>query len=127
MNNEILTISLPYPPSVNHLYFNASTGRVMRQEGRVYKQAVLAAVLRALNGRPAAYEGRLGLDIAVYFPDRRKRDLDNLIKITQDSLTSAGVWLDDKQIKDLHIWQAGMQKGGKLEVTVRTLPDLLEG
>lgn len=36
-------------------------------------------------------------------PDRRKRDLDNLLKSLLDGLEGAGVFKDDAQIDDLQI------------------------
>jgi crossover junction endodeoxyribonuclease RusA len=50
----------------------------------------------------------------VFPPDKRKRDIDNLLKSLLDSLTHAKVWKDDNQISDLRIYRnpiiAGMVK-----------------
>lgn len=48
-------------------------------------------------------EKRLKVDIIAYPPDKRRRDLDNLLKAPQDSLQHAGVFHDDSQIADLRI------------------------
>lgn len=38
----------PPPPSINHLYFNGSHGRVLTKEGRAFKDAMKDAVLQAV-------------------------------------------------------------------------------
>jgi Holliday junction resolvase RusA-like endonuclease len=56
-------------------------------------------------------------------PDKRKRDLDNLLKATLDAC-SGHLWVDDVQIQRLTImWAAGTEKGGKLMVTARRMGD----
>lgn len=65
--------------------------------GQKFKAEVVLAVQR--QGRPAkALGGRIDFRVWAYPPDRRRRDLSNLWKILEDSLTSAGVWEDDSQI-----------------------------
>ncbi|NBW20709.1 MAG: RusA family crossover junction endodeoxyribonuclease [Caulobacteraceae bacterium] len=57
--------------------------------------------------------GSVRVVIEAFPPDRRKRDLDNILKSLLDALTHAGVWEDDSQIEDLRIYRstiAGMVK-----------------
>jgi crossover junction endodeoxyribonuclease RusA len=57
------------------------------------------------------------MEIEVLRPDNRRRDLDNLLKATQDSMCYAGIYDDDSQIQDLRIyWSEKM--GGKLIITL---------
>jgi crossover junction endodeoxyribonuclease RusA len=63
----------------------------------------------------------LRLDVEAWMPDRRRRDLDNTLKATQDAMTHAGIWDDDSQIDDLRIVRkrdaAGrLQLGGMLVI-----------
>lgn len=46
---------------------------------------------------------RLSLTIDAYPPDRRKRDLDNILKSLLDALQHAGIYSDDSQIDILKI------------------------
>jgi crossover junction endodeoxyribonuclease RusA len=52
--------------------------------------------------------------LEAYPPDRRKRDIDNLVKPTLDALTKAGVWLDDEQVEELTIRRLNVSRGGLL-------------
>ena len=68
-------------------------------------------------------EGRLTVTILAKMPDRRRRDLDNILKALFDAMTHAGVWLDDEQIDEIIIRRNGMQRGGEVCVFVDTMDD----
>ncbi len=95
---------LPFCPTVNTYYRMVNGRMLISAKGRAYRNDVLAAIL-ASHGKPEAIEGPVSVDIQVYPPDRKRRDLDNLLKSVLDSLTHAGVWLDDSQVCDLHIYR----------------------
>jgi crossover junction endodeoxyribonuclease RusA len=123
---EAFTLTLPYPPSVNHYWtqWAQKTGKghhrvrmAVSKRGTDYREAVSLAWIEA--GRPRA-EGRLTVEIEAYPPDRRVRDVDNLTKASLDALTHAGAWADDGQIDDLRIVRRGVCPGGKVVVRVRT-------
>ena len=115
------TIVLPFPPSLNQYYRNITIGgrarTLISESGRRYREVVNTLVAEAKTKR---LEGDLAIEIEAWFPDKRKRDLDNTLKATLDSLTHAGVWNDDSQIKDLHIWKAPLI-GGMLKISVREI------
>jgi crossover junction endodeoxyribonuclease RusA len=113
---------LRWPPSLNHLYPTARNGRrFLSVAGKQFKQSVWADVLA--QGRPARpLSGRLSILIEVFPPDRRVRDLSNLVKIIEDSLTDAGVWKDDGQIDDLHVIRRAVTLDGAVRVTIKRLP-----
>lgn len=108
-------INLPWPPSVNR-YYRTFRGRVIiSKEGREYRKNV-----KAPERTEAVFFGPVSVEIAAYRPDNRKRDLDNVLKVTLDTLTHLKIWDDDSQIMDLRIsWAA--EKGGFLNVKVRPL------
>lgn len=118
----MLTLTLPWAPTVN-LYWRHPTcgplaGRHLISEvGRRYRTAVAQAV-------PAVqpFRERLHVVIAVYPPDLRKRDLDNLPKGILDALTHALVWTDDEQIDHLEILRREVVKGGRIEVLIAPMP-----
>ena len=88
---------LPYPPTINHMYGQRGKYRFIKKAGLDFIDAVQKAVIEAGSPKYAPTD-RLCLVIDVYVPDRRKRDLDNLIKPVQDALQKAGVIPDDSQI-----------------------------
>lgn len=110
-----LNLTLPWPPSANTYYRNVQGKTLISSAGRAYRAAVSDQVLIQRGAR--MYAGRLAVSIVAHVPDKRRRDLDNLMKSTLDSLTHAGVWIDDSQIDSLHIARGPI--GGMLKVTVQ--------
>jgi len=98
--DPIFQFSLPYPPSVN-TYWRTWQGRTMISEaGRAYRKHVAATMMVGPVYR--CYTCPLALSILAYPPDRRKRDLDNLLKAPLDALEKCGLFADDSQIKSIH-------------------------
>jgi crossover junction endodeoxyribonuclease RusA len=110
-------ITLPYPPSVNTYWRAIGRGRVIiSKKGREYRQEVVYEVTRERGAQ--TLEGRLSVDIEAWMPDKRRRDLDNILKAALDGMVHAGLMLDDEQIDDLRIRRAGVEKPGRLEVKI---------
>ncbi len=118
---EMLTLSLPFPPSVNAYWRAPSSGRLkgrhmVSAKGRAYQTEACAAVFKQLHQRPLTLMGPVSVIVTLYPPDRRRRDLDNFNKALFDALTRAGIWQDDSQIKRLLLeWGPVIPKG---QVTV---------
>lgn len=108
---------LPWPPTANTYYRHVGPRVLISRDGRAYRQAV--AELAASEGWPKFGQQRVSVHIEAWMPDRRKRDLDNVLKSLLDSLTHAGVWEDDSQIDGIAIWRAPLI-GGMCKVEVRT-------
>ena len=77
----------------------------------------LASVAYAVFGE-AKVVGRLSVTIAAPMPDRRRRDLDNLLKCALDCLTKAGIWEDDSTIDVLTITRGDVHSPGWLDVEI---------
>jgi len=112
----MLTITLPWPPTVNTYYRMVDGQMKISAKGREYCKAVADQVLIHRAGK--GYTGRLGVLIEAYPPDKRSRDLDNILKSLLDSLTKAGVWADDSQIDALQVVRKTV--GGMVKVRVWT-------
>jgi crossover junction endodeoxyribonuclease RusA len=85
-------LSLPYPPSANHLW-RSNRGRVHKSPK--YEKWLYAAGIMALAAKPRGIIGAYKLSIAAVRPDNRRRDLDNIIKPINDLLKAVGVIEDD--------------------------------
>lgn len=110
--------TLPWPPSVNG-YFASVKGRlILSAKGRAYREAV--KWMGAEQKWPSFNESRVRVEFEAWVPDRRRRDLDNILKSLCDSLTHAGVWQDDSQIDDLRIYRAPLI-GGMVKVNITSM------
>lgn len=112
---------LPYPPSANRYWRHPTKGRLagrhlISREGRAYRSHVGWLVQ---SGEPLT--GRVHLRLTVCPPDRRKRDIDNVLKASLDALTHAGVWVDDSQIDRLLVTRGEVVKGGSLIAQIAQL------
>lgn len=95
-----VNVTLPWPPSVNHLYAVSRGRKVMSEQGRAYQEAVGAAcALQKCNH----VTGFIEATIYCHPDNERKFDLDNLLKATLDSLQKAGLYRDDCQINSITI------------------------
>lgn len=112
----MLTLELPFPPSLNHYYRHLGHVTLISRRGRAYRDAVVA--LLAVQGiKPLS--GALDLAVELFPPDRRKRDADNFHKCLSDALQHAGVFHDDSQVVRLEISKHEPVKGGKVVVHIR--------
>lgn len=113
------TITLPFPPSVNHYWRHVVIGRSARtlisKRGREYREAVLA---QCLVQRIAQLDGPLQCTVDLYPPDLRRRDCDNYAKGLLDALDHANAYGDDSQIIDLRIRMHAKHPPGMVVVTL---------
>ena len=90
---------------------------LVSKAGREYRVAVARAVLAARAAKH--YAGELRVSIVAFPPDRRARDLDNLLKAVLDGMQNAGVYLSDSQITTLSITKSRtVHPGGQLSISV---------
>lgn len=118
-----MNLLLGYPPSTNTYYRSirkgAMAGRVLISEkGREYRIKVAQTV-----GKVEPMQGKLSVEIILCPPDRRRRDIDNCLKALLDSLTHAGVWGDDSQVKALKVVMTE-QLGGTAAVRIAAITDM---
>jgi crossover junction endodeoxyribonuclease RusA len=116
---DAITLTLPYPPSVNHYWRrNKGAGMHISAEGVAYQNAVVTAC----DGLPCVF-GRVRVHVIATMPDKRKRDLDNLLKSLLDALNHAGMYEDDSHIDDLQIVRnrGVVRKGGSVVVEIEAI------
>lgn len=118
-----MTFTLPVPPSVNQIHFSARGGqRVLTDEARKYKVAVSAQVRTHMNriGNAPVFEDGVAFTAYLYFPTRRKRDLDGGLKILQDAVC-AGLRMNDNRVDEIHLYRRVDRKNPRAVVTVEAV------
>ena len=116
-----MILELPYPPSVNTYYRSIGRGRVIiSKRGREYRESVIAAIARKTGGLGQMFDQAITVEITLYPPDKRRRDIDNTLKGLLDSLTHARIWADDSLIKRLAIEMYEPVAGGSALVEIHS-------
>jgi len=115
----LITLKLPFPPSVNTYYRNFRGRMVMGKNGRSFKDAVQEIV--TVTQTPKFNDARLMAIITIFPPNKRKFDLDNRLKAIFDSLQDAGVFDDDEQFDKIEIARGVIKSGGGCTIVIATL------
>ena len=92
---------LPFPPTVNNYYKKAqSGGRYISEKGRKFRNDVVEAIADQIgNSVPIDYH--VLVEVVLFPPDKRGRDMDNYNKALLDAITESGFWMDDKLVDQL--------------------------
>lgn len=122
-----INLDLPWPPSVNtywrHPTFGKLAGRhLISQKGREYREIVkiIFENIRDTNALVTyACDVPIEIEIVAYPPDKRIRDIDNIIKSLLDALTYAGIWKDDNIIDALYIYRKTIIPKGMVNINVK--------
>ena len=127
---------MPYPPSINRYWQtslrksrNPHTGQITtvkavgkrKEVANYFKQVYYTLNLQRLQ--PQLKAERLKIELFIYPPDNRKRDLDNVLKAILDALQYAKVFTDDFQIWKLLVERREVKKGGEVEFKIRGIDD----
>jgi crossover junction endodeoxyribonuclease RusA len=119
-----MEFELPYPPSVNQ-YWRRFRGRmVLSKAAQAYRKAVAAAVLEHWGySRRKPIAAGVAIRLTVHPPDRRRRDLDNVLKAVLDAVVKAGIMEDDSQVERLSLaWgTVDPTSGGRVVMRLRVL------
>lgn len=110
---------LPIPPSVNAIYKRSAQGRMfMTDEGHDWKDEYAMKLRVASKGSVFGTGEKVVCEVRVWWPDKRRRDMNNLAKLTCDTIQEAGLVEDDK----LLLWREmdfGVDKGNpRMELTL---------
>lgn len=111
----MVTIELPYPPSMNHYWRHVGPRTLISRGGREFRQAVQTLLQRA-GVRPLA--GPLVVYLFLHPPDRRRRDIDNAQKPLLDALEHGGAYFNDHQVAKLVTERCEPVAGGKTVVQI---------
>jgi crossover junction endodeoxyribonuclease RusA len=120
-------MTLPWPPSVNTYWRHPSRGalagrHLISEAGRLYRSEICKLVLE--RGIHKNLGGSLAIKVLASPPDKRRRDLDNILKCLLDSLEHSGVVQDDCCFDDIQIVRKEPTKPGHVNVTIFQLEQL---
>lgn len=118
-----MRLILPFPPSVNTYWRAPNSGplkgrHLISAKGRAFQSTACAAIIEQLRRLPKPSSEPAAVDIVLFPPDKRRRDIDNYNKALFDALTHAGVWEDDSQVKRMHVEWGPVTPGGKVDITI---------
>ena len=108
------SVTLPMPPSVNRLY-RAWQGRVIKS--REYREWLGACQVAMRHQRPLKVFDPYVMTVEAVRPDKRRRDLGNLLKATEDICKDIGMIEDDCLAERIVLaWVQG--EPGTIKITV---------
>lgn len=84
----MIAFSLPYAPTANHIWHHGAGGHFRSTAYKDWQAEAQVAIPNACRG---AITGPFRITIVADKPDRRKRDLDNIIKPTMDALKPVSI------------------------------------
>lgn len=118
-----MKLVLPFPPSVNTYWRAPNKGplkgrHLISAAGRAFQSAACAAIIDQLRRLPKPSTALAAVEIILYPPDARRRDIDNYTKGLFDALTHAGIWEDDSQVKRMLVEWGPVMEGGRVEITI---------
>lgn len=114
----MIKLKLPYPPSANHYWGVKGKIRFVGKKGIEFRQNVK---IIALQHTQSPLNERLHMEVYLYPPDKRKRDVDNVLKPLLDALEHANVYENDSQIDKLCVTRMEVAKEGYCEVVIQEL------
>lgn len=111
-------LTLPYPPTANHIWKNGAGRTYKSAKYREWQALALAAIAQQ---KPPLITGPYGMAITAWPPDRRKRDISNIVKPTEDILRGR-VIVDDNLCQILTVgWLYGASPSkdeARVQVTI---------
>ena len=117
MIDKDIVLHLPWPPTVNSYYKITKYGqRYLDKKVRPFRELVAESLSEQVPG--LALDDRLFLEVYLFPPDRRKRDLDNYMKGLLDAVTQAEMWVDDSLIDQLHIFRGETVDEGAVVISI---------
>ena len=126
----MIELILPWPPTVNH--YKKVGALITTKKGKLYQKRVNTNETKlfyyqvwlnikawiAKNRMKTPLDSMISMELYLYPPDKRKRDIDNVVKPMLDSLVKGGLIQDDSQINRLLIVRCDIVKQGQILVVL---------
>ena len=111
-------LTTKFPPTVNSYYNRSKFGVHLSRSGRLFREAVAQDCLEQ-SISAILIDHPVSVDVILYPPDKRTRDLDNYMKALLDALTISGVWTDDSLIDTLTTHRGVVSKPGITRLRIK--------
>ena len=112
----VITLTLPYPVSVNAYWLASGKRRYISKRGVEFKRCV-KEIWEASNHKGFG-SSKVEFNVLLFPRDNRLMDIDNMLKCLGDSLQDAGAFDDDQQVWKITIERGEKIKGGGCQVTI---------
>ena len=116
----VITLTLPYPVSVNAYWLASGKRRYISKRGVEFKRCV-KEIWEASNHQGFG-SSKVEFNVLLFPRDNRLMDIDNMLKCLGDSLQDAGAFDDDQQVWKITIERGKKIKGGGCQVTIQEYP-----
>lgn len=93
MSLPLIIVTLPYPPSANRMWRHVGKKVLRSAEYERWRKECQTIIRAETRGQCVA--GPYAMTLQVGRPDRRRRDIDNLLKPVSDVMVLAGAVEDD--------------------------------
>ena len=117
----VYELYLPFPPTINDYYVKTKRGLFISVKGRAFRTHTAEAIHQQIPG--TLIETPMLVEIVLFPPDKRRRDIDNYNKALLDAVTHAGLWEDDSLIDQLFIYRGSStpsKKAGMVYMRITT-------
>ncbi len=124
MDIKRIEMELPWCPSANHYLMVSGKSRFLSPAAKKFRKDVeyLAFLFSMEQHIQLPLTGRLRVDVKLYPPDKRKRDIDNCSKNLLDALQHGDVFVDDNQVDELYLKRCTTDAPhGRIEIIVTEL------
>jgi crossover junction endodeoxyribonuclease RusA len=111
------------PPSLNVMYRKSKYGAIYKTlKARQYIDLVHQTI-KEQNENIEILNCNVKVTIIMYQNDKRKRDIDNVLKVLLDAMNGI-VYIDDSQIIELHIKKVCNTQINKIEIEISELANI---
>ena len=114
----MIALELPYPPSLWALYRGWGKGRNKTERYKAWLRSAGNEILATPQEQRQPVKGKFVLYVAAGRPDKRPRDLDNLLKATCDLLAAHGLIDNDRFAESITVAWAPAVAKRRIEVHV---------
>ena len=107
------------PPSTSSIYKYRNAGKFimgyMSAEGKQKKEEIRYELMQQYKNKCS--QDDFNIEIKYFFPDKRRRDIDNFLKLIFDAATGL-IWEDDSQIQSMMLSKYIDKDNPRVELTI---------